>query len=267
MFPIPFINRPLLWPKECQKQSQTLRIRLESLAQLSVVEAFEGEMILPMREILKSDRDWSNFLVTAELPRAMFGREKQLIDDLRRLQECGIKKLLIQNLGQILPAKEMGFCLSGGFGLNITNSYSLLFYREQGLTDLTVSFETNLEDIRRLKRLVPIGGIVYGKLPLMLTRSCPFWKYRQCSSCSKEGILTDRQGKQFSVRCHDGVREIYNPDLLYLADRKKELSCFDFLTLYFTDENAAEIATVVFEYQTGVGKREKLTRGLYYRKI
>ena len=55
--------------------------------------------------------------------------------------------------------------------------------------------------------------------------------------------------------------------LLYLADRMREFRNFDFLVLYFTEESAEQVNQVAEEYRSGAGKRERLTRGLYYRDI
>lgn len=255
-----------LLPSENRKGS--LRLRVSSVKQLEKLRPQDCEaVIMPLQEALAQKEQLADFPLILELPRVYFGKEALLRQKLQAAKKDGYHHVLVQNPAQILLCKELGFTMSGGFGLNITNSYAAAFYLNAGLADTVVSFETNLEEARRVMHCMPLGAVVYGHLPLMITRSCPLGKYRSCETCGKEGTLTDRQGKRFLVRCHDGVREIYNPDLLYLADRMKDLSCFDYLMLYFTAETPEEAAKVVQEYRQGTGKRDRLTRGLYYRRI
>src|SRR5699024_12481844 len=67
-------------------------------------------------------------------------------------------------------------------------------------------------------RPVPTGALSYGHMPLMLTRACPLHNVHDCAHCSREGGLTDRKAKEFPVRYGGGVRTIYNPLTLYIAD-------------------------------------------------
>lgn len=254
-------------PEPLPSGRQRLRVRAERREQLDGISPDSAEVILPIREALEQSEALQGYSVLLELPRVYFGQEGLLQQQLAQAKERGFSHALIQNPAQIPLCKSLGMTMSGGFGLNVTNSYAVDFYRRAGLTDLTVSFETNLEEACRMVRSIPLGAVAYGHLPLMITRSCPLGKYRDCKTCDKQGGLTDRQGKLFPVRCHDGVREIYNPDLLYLADRSRELAVFDSLTLYFTDETPDEVQKVLSEYRRQNGKREKLTRGLYYRKV
>lgn len=247
--------------------SQKLRLRVETVEQLAGVDISASEsVILPLREVLKQGSISEHVKIIVELPRVSFD-EKRLVRDLQQLKALGYEKILVQNPSHIFLGKRMGFQMHGGFGLNITNSYSAAFYKEQGLTDITLSFELNLNQAKRIHRGIPIGLIAYGNLPLMITRSCPIGKYQDCRNCSGYGTLTDRQGKQFEIRCHQEVREIYNSDTLYMADKLEDLAPFDFITLYFTGESNAEVKRVVQEYLSGGGMRNHMTRGLYYRKV
>ena len=54
---------------------------------------------------------------------------------------------------------------------------------------------------------------------------------------------------------------------VWLADRKAELAALDFLTLYFTDETAAQAEEIINAYINGGAPCEKYTRGLYYRGV
>ena len=86
-------------------------------------------------------------------------------------------------------------------------------------------------------------------------------------------VMYDRRRAPFVVDCgsrRDGGRlggaQVYNHLPLYLADRLDECRGLDFLLLSFTDESPAQTADIIKEYQTG-GRRESITRGLYYRRV
>ncbi len=267
LHPVPFECREIPLPAPVPRRSQILYLRAEKPEQLQNVKFTSSDrMLLPLRSWDKLGQ-FAREQVILELPRTMFGREQKIAEMLASASEAGFTKIMVHNPAQILLGQQLGFEMSGGFGLNVTNSLAASLYREQGLRELTVSFETSLEEACRMRHLLPMGLMAYGHLPLMITRICPLQRYKKCAGRPGEGYLTDRQKKTFSIICHDGAREIYNPDVLYLADKMKDISQFDFAVLYFTYETAEEAARVVEEYRRSEGYRERLTRGLYYRKI
>lgn len=264
---VKFVDSVPELPTALPKQKCAIRLRAETFEQIVNLDTSELEwIILPLSEVLKQGKTPEQNKIIVELPRVSFD-EKQLTDRLEQLRDYGYDRILVQNPSHVFLGRKLHFKLHGGFGLNIINSYAAAFYQEQGLTDVTFSFEMNLNQAKRINRGIPIGVIAYGNLPLMITRSCPIGKYKKCSNCSGQGILTDRQGKRFTVRCQGEVREIYNPDTLYMADRMADIDPFDFITLYFTGESPAEIKRIVQEYISGSGTKNHFTRGLYYRKV
>ena len=66
--------------------------------------------------------------------------------------------------------------MTGGFGLNITNNVAAQFYAEQGLSSLLILPEVKDSDIASIAptrngKPVPTGVMIYGHMPLMLTRA------------------------------------------------------------------------------------------------
>ena len=116
--------------------------------------------------------------------------------------------------------------------------------------------------------------MAYGYLPLMALRNCPINAAKGCSRCRGFESLTDRRGVRFMVdggrsSGHRGeVSELYNSVPLYLADRRRELEGFSFLTLYFTSEDAGQCREIVRAYcgESAALPAER-TRGLYYRNV
>jgi putative protease len=198
------------------------------------------------------------FIITP--PRFIVDEEK-LIRTLMNLKEKGYTRLLCHTLDSVAIGKKCGFKLHGGFGLNIYNSVSAEMIEQYGLEDFTVSFESTFRQINNISAGIPMGAVVYGNLPLMLTRNCPIKNETSCSVCS--GMLTDRTGRNFPVKCCHDYTEILNSDILYVLDRPERLPSIDFGIILLYKENYDETIAAL------EGKRPdgNVTHGLYYRGI
>ena len=197
-------------------------------------------------------------------PRFIYDEEKT-VKILAQCREKGAEHLMCNNIAYLKTGKELDYRLHGDFGLNVSNSLSLEFYRENGLSDCTLSFEMKLSQINQLKKSIPTGIIAYGFLPAMLTRNCPIKNETGCKNC--RNILFDRKGCENRVVCYGDYVEILNSQCLYMADRLEEIKNVSFITLYFTNETAEKTASIINEYKTAPKKQENITRGLYYRGI
>lgn len=250
--------------------SPALRARFDNINQIKYCDFSNVEMIaLPIKELLRIENLSSNPLTpkfAAEIDRAVFKGEDEIIKKLKLLKKQGVQYAICSNIGAVTMAQQAEMIPCGGFGLNIANSVSASVYSELGLSDITLSFEPPLTKLTAIKSPVPCGILAYGYLPLMLTRNCPVKNEIGCAACGRKSSLTDRMGMKFPVRCTPQASEILNSKPLYLADRLGEISEFDFITLYFTIENASDAARIIEEYTHGA-KRSDITRGLYYRNL
>ena len=156
-------------------------------------------LILPIAQADRVPREWRSKTIL-ELPRAMFGALEQ--DTARRIaatQDAGFAGYEASNIAHLRLCR--GLPLSGGFGLNITNNAAAQFYAEQGLNSLLILPEVKDSDIASIAPVrdgkpVPTGVMVYGHMPLMLTRACPLQNIHDCAHCDKTGVLTDRKAKK-----------------------------------------------------------------------
>ena len=198
-----------------------------------------------------------------ELPRAMFGAmEEAVAKAIAATKNGGFSGYLAQNIAHFRLAK--GLPLYGGFGLNITNPLAADTYGQLGLRAMTVLPEVPFNEMAAIAPGVPTWALVYGHMPLMLTRACPLQNVTDCAHCDKKGELTDRKNKHFPVRCGGGVRQVYNPVPLYLGDRTGEIPA-DAGVLLFTIETKEQAAKVIDRYRKGETWPGEFTRGLYYK--
>ena len=114
---------------------------------------------------------------------------------------------------------------------------------------------------------LPVGVMVYGHQPLMLTRNCPRkCAGASCGDCRHQGI-TDRTGTAFPVMCSGGCAEVLNSVPLWWGDKMAEIPAVDFHLFHFTVEDAARCAAVLTAYKQGGKPPAAITRGLYKRGV
>ena len=255
-------------PQRTLPPRRTLRARFERWDQVPE-QALSGVeyLILPIAQADRVPREWRSKTIL-ELPRAMFGALEQ--DTARRIaatQDAGFAGYEASNIAHLRLCR--GLPLSGGFGLNITNNAAAQFYAEQGLNSLLILPEVKDSDIASIAPVrdgkpVPTGVMVYGHMPLMLTRACPLQNIHDCAHCDKTGTLTDRKAKKFPVRCSLGMRTIYNPVPIYMGDKPGALAV-DYGVAYFTLESREEAAQILDSIRTHAPFEGDFTRGLYFK--
>ena len=255
-------------PQRTLPPRRTLRARFERWDQVPE-RALDGVeyLILPIAQADRVPREWRAKTIL-ELPRVMFGALEQ--DTARRIattQDAGFAGYEASNIAHLRLCR--GLPMTGGFGLNITNNVAAQFYAEQGLSSLLILPEVKDSDIASIAptrngKPVPTGVMIYGHMPLMLTRACPLQNIHDCAHCDKTGVLTDRKAKKFPVRCGLGVRTIYNPVPIYMGDKPGALAV-DYGVAYFTLESREEAAQILEMIRTHAPFEGDFTRGLYFK--
>ena len=203
--------------------------------------------------------------VILELPRVMFaGLEEQTRARMLAVKDAGFMGVEGSNVAHVRLAGECGLPLFGGFGWNVTNHISAKRYAELGARSVTLLPEVLAEDMAFIAPGVPTGALVYGHMPLMVTRACPLHNRHTCQSCPRRGTLTDRKGRVFQVRCGHGVRTIYNPVPIYMGDKPGSLPV-DFGVVYFTVEDPRRTQKVLELMEVRAPFDGEFTRGLYFK--
>lgn len=239
-------------------------VRLDNISQLTQRAKSCDLVVLPIDTDVDKIPNDNNIAV--ELPRGI-SNEKYILSRLSAFKEKGITVAFTSTLAAAELAKQSGMERVSDFGFNIYNSASAEYHRENGAKAALISPELLISDAKKIAGDIPKGIISYGRLPLMLTRNCPVKNGMSCTECQRSQTLTDRKDTQFPIRCRNGYSELLNSKVIWLADRKAELSGLGFQVLYFTDESPDRVDEVINAYKNGSSPDCDFTRGLYYRGV
>ena len=209
------------------------------------------------------------------LPPVIFDSEK---DEAMRLIDNAIKKgascAMVGNIGNISLVENKGLEIFGDFRFNVTNSHTVRFLESLGVSNINLSPELTLPQMRDISG--DVSAIVYGRLPLMTLEKCIIRDLYGCECCdkymscresgtqSKHIEIKDRRGFTFPV-----IREwqhrnvIYNSAPTYMADKQNELSRAGISNqvFLFTTETAQEVDDIINRY------KNSLTADMQIRRI
>lgn len=248
-------------PKKITSSEMPVRTFCRTLEQARAAAEYSEFIVVPMKiadSVIKSDIPTEKLMISS--PRFIVDEEK-LNDDLEKLKNSGAEHLLCHTLDSAAVGKKMGFILHGSFTMNMFNSMSAEYLRSIGFADCIASVESTISQIGGLRTELPIGVVVYGRIPLMLTRNCPIKNEVGCRKCG--GVLMDRTGRKLPVACSGEYVEILNADLLYMGDRMNEIKFADFVCILLNEERGGQIAEAL-NLKKPWGN---ITRGLYYRGV
>ena len=209
----------------------------------------------------------SGIETAVEVPVAVFSNADIYINRLKELKAAGLSLAWVCNLDGVGIAEKAGIPFSTGFGMNVYNSVSLAEMQRLGAKDCLISCEMTLSEAARLGGEVPRGAMVYGRIPLMLTRNCPIKNKISCAECGKSSFLVDRMGVEFPVVCKNGCSFILNSRPLWAADKKNEMRNLDFGLIYFTTEAKDECRKIIEDVKISAKPQGEFTRGMYFKGV
>ena len=252
-------------------QSSEMKLQARFFACEQIPESLGGisKVILPIEsdgETVAKLKD-KGVEIAVEIPAAVFSNADSYINKLKTLKEYGADTAWVCTLDGIGIAEKAGMKFSGGFGMNIYNSQSVAELERLGAKDCLVSCEMSMSDASKLGGDLPRGAVIYGRIPLMMTRNCPVKNKINCNDCAKKSFLVDRMGVEFPVICKNGVSFILNSVPVWLADKMNEVRSLDYGLLYFTNETKDECESVINAYNNNEKAKGGFTRGLYFRKV
>lgn len=201
------------------------------------------------------------------IPPNVFSNSEKYVEKIREAKSHGLALVTASTLDGVGIAKKGEIPFACGFGMNIFNSKSAQYIEKIGATDFLCSSEMTAGEVNTLGGEIPRGILVYGLLPLMVTRNCPVKNELTCKECNKNSALTDRKGIEFPVRCKEGCSFIFNSVPLSVLDKTDEITNVDYDLLYFTTETSQEIEEVLKAYKNKTNPVKDFTRGSFFRKV
>ncbi len=181
-------------------------------------------------------------------------REKageRVFAQLDQWKQAGIRRVLVQNMGEIAPVQERGMAVEAGVGIPVMNEASRRFYQEH-LEGYTASVELNAAELRSLRYDSRCACMVYGRIPVMLSEQCPA---KEGGYCRKGGELQliDRMQEAWPMErhCEDCYTVFYSYKPVWIANKKRLLKNLPAgkLRLYFLEESGEETEKRLMEYQ------------------
>ena len=184
--------------------------------------------------------------------------------------------ILVSNIEHLEIFKEIKnkYC---DFSFNIFNSYTCKALKDMyNIKGINLSFELNLEEIKRVKTDAETEVTVYGRLPLMISEHCAVGANicgkNNCNMCKKsQFFLEDRVGEKFPIitdreKCR---MQILNSKILFASEIKKELEGkVDYFRAYFFNEGTEERKKVLKAIKNGEKVVSgKYTSGHFYRGV
>lgn len=255
-------------PRIVSSGDKKIRMRFTSAEQIFNLKLHD-DIILPLNEILKNPniiKDYSGS-VFAETPALIYPSDEEKVKEkLARLKALGINDVYCDNIGII------DYCISENFRVhasnytNILNSAAAKVYADMGVSDIVVSAELSMDNIKKLTSSIPKGAFAYGFMPLMRFRTCPAQTNDGCSKCTGLTKIEDRYKTPFYIMCsYKKYSSLLNSIPTYIGD--KDLSALDFSLLYFTFEKKETCEKIYKLFKNGEKLPSKKTGGLYYRQI
>lgn len=252
-------------------RAERMKLHARFFSEASVPDSLDGlaRVILPIEtspETLKRVLD-SGAQAAVEIPPAVFSNADKYVKKLTELKENGLSLAWVCGLDGVGIARRAGLRFVCGFGMNIFNSVSVSEAAILGAEDCLLSCEVSLAQAAHIGGELPRGLMIYGRIPLMMTRNCPVGTKLTCAECGGRSYLLDRMGVRFPVRCKNGCSFVLNSRPLWLADKLNDIRNVDYGLLWFTDESKEECARVISDYRRGGAPQGEFTRGLYYKGV
>ena len=249
-------------------------VRSKGIPQRQYLARF-SHVYLPIDEYLNAQMSARDVTDGVELPPVVMMREYTLLEEmLIRVKLCGVKNVMVSNVGTLRLALKYGFQVHGGLHLNVFNPRTAEVLSSEGLSSVIISPELNIAQMKALSSSSPVktGAAVYGKLPEMVLEKCMIRDIsgtsdplKKCEACGDGQFryYRDRTGQSVPV-CRQFVHRnvIYNPVPIYMGDKLDAVSggSVGDLHFFFTDETAEEAESIIDAYKNKEYTNKKIKR-------
>ncbi len=206
-------------------------------------------------------KDFDNRIVLS-LPKICHDHKRgELFKMIALAKESGLTAFAASN------AADIDMCSHSDYSVWVYNSETADYLCERGIAHFCVSPEINLAQLKNFRSPIGCEAVVYGKIPVMVTKNCFVGAAGKCGTCQ----MRDRTGKTFATVCRPDFEysEVLNSVPVYLGDRLYEFknTCVSTARLIFTNESKSEVADVFKRIKLGSEYGGEFTRGHYYRGV
>lgn len=184
----------------------------------------------------------------------------------------------VSNIAHLEIAKKYNLKIHAGAGFNIMNHLAVRQNKGFKITSMTLSPELNLKELKNLSEYESgeYSYVVYGRLPLMIMRNCPFSVITKCKNDCKNCKyktghgLKDRKEKIFPIlKDAENNSVLYNSQKILLTDHLNLIkNCgLSEIRLEFVDESVMEIEETINYYIDYLEKGKKAKRPKYIDEL
>lgn len=167
-----------------------------------------------MGKEVKIKEKYSDYNIYACIPNIVNKNlDRYISNNLEYLINMGYKGFVVGNIGYIEALKDLkhkhNITLIADYSLNIINSYSAIFFKNQGFDIITISMELPKDEIKNISRILPVE-IVKDYITVMTSRYCIIGSFvanrvENCK-CSMPCInntyfLEDSYGLRYNIIC------------------------------------------------------------------
>lgn len=223
-----------------------------------------SHVYLPIDEYLNAPMAVRDMTDGVELPPVVMMNEFTMLEEmLIRVKLCGVKNVMVSNVGTLKLALKYGFAVHGGLYMNVYNGRTAGVLAGEGFSSVLLCPELNIAQMKAIASVSPVrtGAAVYGKLPEAVLEKCMIRDMtgtvdplKKCEACGDGQFryFTDRSGEKVPV-CREFVHRnvIYNPVPIYMADKQDAITggAVGDLHFFFTDETPEEAAEIIEAYR------------------
>ena len=231
--------------------------RAEQLSQ-ELLELAPQVVYIPIEQLVEHPESAAPFIaaegvsVCAALPKVITDSDLGGVTDLLlKARQMGVDQVLAGSADHVIFLFKLGFQVRGDYSMNVRNSPAIHAIGGFHLKSLALSLELSASRIRSISKAVDTEAIVYGRLPLMYTKTCPVKNSTGVCSCDNFSGISDTVGFIYPVQREWDCRGILlDARKLFLARRSREYMSAGLwgVRLMFTTENPQECVAITKRY-------------------
>ena len=264
-------EKDLLATGLADNQIPKLMVKVDTIQQLETVLHEDVDRVYyggihDLHRVTKMCKE-NNIEIFFKSPTILKDQESQILQ--RILEKNMVDGILAGELGFLNFAKNnLKTSVIADASFNIMNSSTVDFLKDMNVNGITLSTELDLKNIENLQinKDLEVEVIIYGKLPIMTTETCPLignnYCNNQCHKCEDKANhytrgLKDSKNMVFPFTKDDWGRTIIiNSNPLYMVDKIHDLFKLSInnYRLEFTDEEPEEIIKIIRSHRNSIEK-------------